>query len=544
MESNVICKQDLSNEYDEEPSVGHLMIKSWSSVPNQRVIISGVTGEEITAKELLDQSVKIAKSLQAAGAKQGDVISIVSENRFEFAFIAFGTIAYNCIIAPINLTYTEREIAHALNLSKPKIIFVSPYASDKVVRVAKKLSYVKKIILMDDANPFGNSVTLLKDFTNPKVIANVKFIPQAVDKSKTVCMILCSSGTTGLAKGVQLSQANIIVATRFCKNNILNLIEMNENERVMMGLLPWFHAFGILSMTGVLACAHGTIVLLPKFEEGLFLSCIENYRCTILFMVPPLMTFLAKHPLVDSYDTSSVEIIICGAAPLSKELQQAVENRLKNPKMIVRQGYGMSELTLATMFQQDLRKAGSIGNIIEGSAVKVIDETGKALGPNQQGELCFKGNQVMIGYIDNEEATRNTIDEDGWLHTGDVGYYDEDFQFYVVDRIKELIKWKGYQVPPAELEGVLLTNHKIRDAAVIGIPDEVAGELPLAFVVKSDEKLTENEVINFVANNASPAKRLHGGVIFIDQIPRSASGKILRRELRDLMKQKNLKAKL
>lgn len=248
--------------------------------------------------------------------------------------------------------------------------------------------------------------------------------------------------------------------------------------------------------------------------------------------------------MVDGFDLSSIRIIICGAAPLSKELEQTVYDRLKNKKLTIRQGYGMSEMSLSVLLQKNIFKPGSVGDINEGSIVKVIDENGQSLGPNQRGELCFKGNQLMISYIGDDKATKDTIDRDGWLHTGDVGYYDDDKQFFIVDRIKELIKWKGYQVPPAEIEGILLTHLKIRDAAVIGIPDDLAGELPLAFVVRSDKTLTEQEVIQFVAKTASPAKRLHGGVRFIDEIPKNPSGKILRRELRELVKKSNLKSKL
>lgn len=349
---------------------------------------------------------------------------------------------------------------------------------------------------------------------------------------------------SGLPKGVQLNQDNLFVVTRFTKNTVLRLAHIKNDDKVILGLIPWFHAFGLTTLVGVITSTAGKIVLLPKFEEGLFLSCIEHYRCNIMFLVPPLMVFLAKHPMVDGYDLSSIRIIICGAAPLSSTLEQAVYDRLQNPNLTISQGYGMSELSLSVLLQKSIHKPGSVGDLNAGSLAKVIDENGKSLGPNQRGELCFKGNQLMIGYIGDDKATKDTIDKDGWLHSGDVGYYDDEKQFYIVDRIKELIKWKGFQVPPAEIEGLLLTHHKIKDAAVIGIPDESVGELPLAFVVKADPDLTEEEVIQFVAKTASPAKKLHGGVRFIDEIPKNPSGKILRRELRELIKQSNLKAKL
>lgn len=198
-----------------------------------------------------------------------------------------------------------------------------------------------------------------------------------------------------------------------------------------------------------MASALAKIILLSKFEERKFLSSIERYSCNVSFMVPPLMVFLAKNELVDEYDLSSLKYVLSGAAPLSKELETAVKDRLKNPNLLVKQGYGMTELTVGVLSQKEIIKPGSVGDVNAGVYAKVVDESGKALGPHQRGELCFKGSVLMLGYINDEKATRATIDEDGWLHTGDVGFYDEDLQFFIVDRIKELIKWKGFQVPPA-----------------------------------------------------------------------------------------------
>lgn len=218
-------------------------------------------------------------------------------------------------------------------------------------------------------------------------------------------------------------------------------------------------------------------------------------------MVPPLMVFLAKNAIVDKYDLSSVKVIWCGAAPLSKELEDSVSHRLNIP--IIRQGYGMTEGTLALTGQTDENhKTGSVGIVRAGLLCRIVDvETGRNLPAHEKGELLFKGSVIMKGYIGDTVSTKNTIDSDGWLHTGDIGYYDETGELFIVDRLKELIKYKGFQVPPAEIEGILLQNTKIRDAGVIGVPDDDAGELPLAFVVPQEQvTLTEQEVIDFVAS--------------------------------------------
>lgn len=266
-------------------------------------------------------------------------------------------------------------------------------------------------------------------------------------------------------------------------------------------VIPCFHAYGLLCTIGA-SLSGAEIVFLPKFEEHMFLNAIQSYKPNIAFLVPPLLVFLAKSPLVDKYDLSSLVVIGCGAAPLSKEVSDAVKERLN--VFEIRQGYGMSEMTLSVLAQTlEHNKPGSVGILRAGTWGKIIDlETGKSLGPNQRGEMCFKGNIIMKGYVNNTEATKNTIDVDGWLHTGDIGYYDEDHEWFIVDRIKELIKYKGYQVPPAEIESILLQHPDIIDAAVIGIPDEKAGELPFAFVVKKPKSiLSTKDVIDYVASN-------------------------------------------
>lgn len=265
-------------------------------------------------------------------------------------------------------------------------------------------------------------------------------------------------------------------------------------------VIPCFHTYGLLTTVGTSICG-AEIVFLPKFEEHQFLNTIQKYKTNTAFLVPPLLVFLAKSPLIDKYDISSLIVIGCGAAPLSKEISDAVKDRLN--VMALRQGYGMSEMTLSVLAQTEgFDKVGSVGTLRAGTWGKIIDpDTGKALGPNQRGEMCFKGSPIMRGYIRNEAATKQTIDADGWLHTGDIGYYDDDHEWFIVDRLKELIKYKGFQVPPAEIEAQLLTHSDIIDAAVIGIEDENAGELPFAFVVrKPNSKLSEKDVIDFIAS--------------------------------------------
>uniref|UniRef100_A0A182RE74 Luciferin 4-monooxygenase n=1 Tax=Anopheles funestus TaxID=62324 RepID=A0A182RE74_ANOFN len=526
------CDNKLILSGDPEPvniaegcgSLGMFLMKRLLRHGDNVAVIDGVYSSELRYMELLETGVRLADGLRnQANLRTGDVVGIISENRLEFPVALYASFFANAAVAPINLTYTEREFDHALNLSKPKILFVSPYSAERVIAVARKnRHYIEHIFLFGDENPFGPDVTLYDDFlSRTSAINPYCFHSEPTNLEEQVALIMCSSGTTGLPKGVQLTHRNIMASV-----SLLTMMEASiEGPVVVLSVIPWFHAFGCLTLINVI-CNKLKLVFLPKFEEGLFLSCIENYRCSFVFVVPPLMVFLAKHPLVDNYDLSSVDTLLCGAAPLSKETEVLVKKRIGVKHIL--QGYGMSETTLAMLVQSnDCRKPGSVGKLQVGTMAKVVDITsGKLLGPNEPGELYFKGTQIMKGYIGNEKETKQTIDQNGWLRTGDIGYYDEDGEFFIIDRLKELIKYKGFQVPPAEIEAILLTNPKIKDAGVVGLPDEQTGELPLAFVVKQPgASLTEEEVQGYVAARASPAKRLHGGVRFVSEIPKNASGK-------------------
>jgi acyl-CoA synthetase (AMP-forming)/AMP-acid ligase II len=273
----------------------------------------------------------------------------------------------------------------------------------------------------------------------------------------------------------------------------------DESDR-MLGLLPFFHIYGMVLILNLVLYKGATIVTMPRFEIEEFLKIIEKYQLTYLSLVPPLVLALAKSPLVDDYDLSSIRMIGSGAAPLGEELEKSVSNRLN---CIVYQGYGLTEVSGASHInphkQIDI-KSGSVGLALANCLTRVVDvDTGEDLGPNKQGEICIKGPFVMKGYLNNAEATAATIDEEGWFHSGDIGYVDDDGYFYIVDRLKELIKYKAYQVAPAELEALLLTHPAIADAAVIPSPSEEAGEIPMAFVVLKG-KITPEEIMEWVAD--------------------------------------------
>ncbi|RZC37046.1 luciferin 4-monooxygenase-like [Asbolus verrucosus] len=462
------------------------------------IFVDAITGESISYREILVQTCSLAESLKKSGYGKHTIITICSENRIEFFIPVIAALYIGATLAPINHSYTKTEMVHTLGISKPKIIFCSEQVLPTFLDLRKTLRYIDTIITINNTN-VTNEIESIDSFINKCLQGRpplCRFQTAEIRVADHMAFILCSSGTTGLPKGVMLTHKNVL--TKFMHNDDPRLINQQEG-RCTFGILPFFHSYGMFTCLNSIY-KQIKIIVLKKFEEHLFLSTIEKYKITSLSLVPPLAIFLAKTPLTSRYDISSIVEVSCGAAPLSRNTEEILKEKLRINS--VRQAYGLTETTIGVIgIPFGHQKFGSSGKVLSYMSCKVRDpETGKSLGPNQIGELCFKGPLVMKGYYNNEEATRRSFTSDGWFLSGDLGYYDEEEYFFVVDRLKELIKYKGFQVAPAELEAILLTNPKIKDAAVVGLPDEEAGELPLAFVVTNpNSHLTEEEVQQFLA---------------------------------------------
>uniref|UniRef100_A0A240PPC7 Luciferin 4-monooxygenase n=1 Tax=Anopheles christyi TaxID=43041 RepID=A0A240PPC7_9DIPT len=535
---HVLYGGDLRNSIEDGcNSVGELIVKRLYRNGDEVALVDGVTGESLTYHQLLARSLKLANRFHRLGIKRNSVVGICSENSVQFPIITFATLMLGGTVLPINYGYSVAELLHVLQLTKPIALFASEQPLQKIVPMRNVLPSVKLLVSLGQHRP-SRGVALLGDFfDNSPVHSLHTFTPQPVALKRQIAVMVMSSGTTGLPKAVQLTHHNVMTVMAYQREDP-RYNELPVSVRVL-GLLPFYHVFGF--MLSLNSCLNRVpMVVLPRFEPDLFLRTIQDHRITMASLVPPLVVFLAKSPLVEGYDLSSLHAVLCGAAPLSREIEELVQARLPNVQTI-RTGYGMSETSLGVISR--MNKIGSVGKVHKTTYVKVVDlAVGYALGPNQTGEICVKGPLVMKGYLDNDRATGEMIDADGWLHTGDVGYYDEEQDFFIVDRIKDLIKYKGAQVPPAELEDVLLSHRKVRDCAVVGVPDEVAGELPAAFVVlQAGEGATADEIKAHVASKLSPQKHLRGGVFFMDEIPKTGSGKILRRQLRDALLQRKAK---
>jgi acyl-CoA synthetase (AMP-forming)/AMP-acid ligase II len=480
-------------------------------------LIDGPSGRSITYAQLAQSVRAAAAGLAQRGFGKGDVFAHYSPNLPEYA-IAFHAVA---ILGGINTTvnplFTVDELERQLRDCSARMLVTLPDHLDTAIAAAQAAG-VHEIFAYGQgagATPFAS---LLEAGGAPPQVA--------IDPAEDVVALPYSSGTTGLPKGVMLTHRNLVA--NICQDVA---VRGREGDRVV-AVLPFFHIYGLLLMMNAPLRYAGTIVTMPRFELAEFLRVIQDYRITRAYVVPPIVLALAKDPLVDQFDLSSLEFVNSGAAPLSAELEAACGTRLG---CRMAQGYGLTETSPVThAVPDDLagQMPGTIGPAIPNTECRIVDvATGEDLPQGEPGELLIRGPQVMKGYLNQPEATARAIDPDGWLHTGDVARVDEQGAVRIVDRIKELIKYKGYQVAPAELEGVLLTHPAIADAAVIGIPDEQAGEIPKAFVVSS-APLTSEEVTAFVAERVAPYKKIRV-VEFLEEIPKSPSGKILRRVLID-----------
>ena len=329
-----------------------------------------------------------------------------------------------------------------------------------------------------------------------------------------------------------LSHTNLVANVQQCRP----VLDIEQDDRVL-ALLPFFHIYGMTVLLNISLKKRARLVTMPRFDLVEFLRIIQDHGCTYVFIAPPIAVALAKHPLVEQYDLSKVRVVFSGAAPLDTTLAETVARRLDAR---VSQGYGMTEMSPVSHVippdRPDIAR-GSIGVPVANIQCKLIDvETGKEIeitgGKSTPGELWVRGPNVMLGYLGRDDATREILEADGFLRTGDIATVDAAGSFYIVDRLKELIKYKGYQVAPAELEALLLTHPLIADAAVVGAPDEDGQEVPKAFVVRvADADLDADAVMAFVAERVAPHKKVRQ-VAFIDVVPKSSSGKILRKNLR------------
>lgn len=489
-------------------------------------LVDGANSIALSYGDLVARIDNFAAALAQRGIGVGDVVALLSLNSAAFAVAFHGILAAGATGTPINALYTADEIARQLRDSRPQLLITAEQLRPQAEEAAAAAGTSHVLVLDDD------------DTAIPTTGArpDVQF-----DPATHIAALPYSSGTTGLPKGVMLTHRNLVANVA----QLQPLTCLGPGE-TLIAVVPFFHSYGFTALLCSALRGRSRLIIMPAFDLRAFLANIQNHRCTQAYIAPPVAVALAKHPIVDSFDLSSLHTLTSAAAPLDEELANAVATRLG---CRIVQVYGMTELSPASYVVPPDGGLGTLGMAaplsscgwtVPNAESKIIDVGSgaeiplPAEGLSDAGELCFRGPNVMAGYLGNEAATAQTIDTEGFLHTGDLARVDASGCIYIGDRLKELIKYKGYQVSPAELEALLLAHCGIADAAVVGAIDEDSGEeIPKAFIVaQSDAALTVNQVTDFVAGKVAPYKKIRQ-VEFIDAIPKSPTGKILRNVLRE-----------
>ena len=487
-------------------------------------VIDGASGTALSYRTLIDQITRVAGALAARGVGPGTVIGLLCPNTPEFTAIFHGILRAGATVTTINSLYTPEDIERQLVDSRASwLVTVTPLLPGALSAAHAAGLATESIVVIDGAPGHPSLADLLQADAAPPALR--------IDPATHVAVLPYSSGTTAAPKGVMLSHRNLVANVQQARD----LIGVVPEDKVL-ALLPFYHIYGMTVLLNLAFKQRAALVTMAKFDFAEFLRMIQDHRCSYVFIAPPIAVAVAKHPLVESYDLSSVHTMLSGAAPLDGNLAAAVATRLD---CRILQGYGMTEVSpvshLIPIDAPHLSRA-SVGVTVPNMDCKLVStETGAEIevpesGVSEPGELLVRGPNVMLGYLNNEKATRETIDADGFLHTGDIATVSALGEVTIVDRSKELIKYKGYQIAPAELEALLLTHPQITDAAVIGVADADGQEIPKAFVVASSD-VTAEEVMAYVTERVAPHKKVRA-VEFIEAIPKSASGKILRKDLR------------
>jgi long-chain acyl-CoA synthetase len=499
---------------------GEMLWESAQRFPEKIAVI--FQGRKISYRELDGLANCFANALATIGVKKGDRVALYMTNRPEYIISLYAIARLGAVFTPMNPTYKEGEVTHQLNDAEASVLVVQESLYALVKSVRHQLKSLKEVIVVGQQAEEG--VHLFRDLVRQ---ASPKHPPQVtLAWAEDLVALPYSSGTTGLPKGVMLTQQNLV------SNNIqfMSSGRLTEQDTLLI-FLPFYHIYGIMLVGGGLY-AGATLVIMEAFDLEQSLTLAQQYGVTLYYAVPPILIALDNYPDLKRFDLSHMRYMMVGAAPMAPDVAQRVQEK---SGVRVLQGYGLTEASPVTHLNpvdQGRIKLDSAGLAVPNQEQKIVDlDTGeRELGVEEVGELAVKGPHIMKGYWKAPEETSQTL-RDGWLYTGDIAKLDAEGYVYIVDRKKEMIKYKGFAVAPAEVEAVLFKHPAVADCAVIGKPDAEAGEIPKAIVMlRPGEEVSGEALIEFVGSRIAGYKKVRE-VEFVSSIPKTASGKILRRVL-------------
>ncbi|KAH9854593.1 acetyl-CoA synthetase-like protein [Lenzites betulinus] len=519
--------------------------------------IEDETGRELTGDKIRARVWGLANALSLRWNIGNDaVVCAYGPNHVDYPVVIWAAHRLGGIFTGANPAYTVDELVYQIQTSKATVLFVWPEALQAGLEAARIAGIPDDRVILYASGSGGKRLSIedliMEGLAQPRHWVEPRLKP-GEGKTK-IALLFFSSGTTGRPKAVMIPHyaviANVIQMKQysdiFDKGKPLSQCKYAPGDRVL-GVLPFYHIYGVVVGLHFYMLTGATVIIVTRFGLEKALQSIVKYKVAHLTLVPPMIVLLCKDPIVKKYDLGCVKLTTSGAAPLSAELTKQVARVLPNSG--IGQGYGMTETCTVVSFPQlDMRigTPGSAGYLLPGIRIRILKADGSWGGPNETGQIVVTGPSMALGYLDNKEATEETF-KDGWVYTGDEGYVTEKKVLYIVDRIKELIKVRGFQVAPAELEGLLLDHPDVADVCVIGAPDEYSGELPFAFVTPKpearariarspqDEEQVREAIMTYVTQHKTQFKWL-AGVMFIDVVPKNPSGKLLRRLLRDQLK--------
>ncbi|XP_055296968.1 probable 4-coumarate--CoA ligase 3 [Sitodiplosis mosellana] len=523
-------------------SLGHAILWTLDKNPHKILQINHETNIQLTSAFMRRQTIRAAFNLQKLGCEKGDIFGIIAKNSHYVATIVFASLCIGCPVNTLDPSFTKLELMHMLSITRPKVMFCDASIYDLVQECLNDLENDAKIFTFSGQS--GDSIPVEDLFE--EVEGEGTFCPVELDGENTIAAIICTSGSTGLPKGVCLSHAIIL-------HQSVNSFAREDDTLLTFSTIYWIS--GLLLMICSAIKGFCRIISTERFTPELMLNMIEEHRVT--YFMPDekfansrnaifrkfLVGMSASHFLVLALkceqfyrtDLSSIRVIMCGGSKLAINTALEMKKYLKNGSIL--QVYGMSEVAGCTSAGTIEKESDtSVGQLVFGTKAKIIDDDGNQLGINEPGELCTKTKFKFLGYFNNEEATNSVIDEDGFLRTGDIGYFDDEGNLFLVDRKKDMMKYCSSQISPTELEQYLIKSPIIKSVCVVGIPDQEVGDLPAAVIVQNDNEtpITSDEVEQMITNHFADYKRLRGGVYFVESLSLTPSGKVLRRCVKEI----------